>query len=129
MNYTEHLKGFYLRRQVKSISYNALTLYYLLTEQFNSCGFPRTMPIPVSKLAKESGLTRRQIIKARQELIDKGYIKIVPVPCRKSSLFDIPTLITEQTGDKDIPEASDCLPMLPCDRLHKGSEDTAYEKI
>ncbi len=92
MSYTEHLRGFYLRRQFKSISYNALLLYYILTEQFNSQGFPRTMPIPISKLSQESGMTRRQVLKARRDLINKGYLQIVPVPKSAGTAFELPSL-------------------------------------
>ena len=120
MNYQEHLKGFYLRRQVKSISYNALILYYLLTEQFNSCGFPRSMPIPISRLAGETGLTRRQLIKARKELIEKGYIQIVPVPESGKRIFDIPPLTKE---------AAVYIPLLPVNTAGKGEYNAESKKI
>lgn len=106
MNYLKQIKGFYLRRRLFPLSCSAITLYYLLLEQFNLVGFPQTMSIPLGRLASEANLGRTAICRARAELVANGYLELKTAPCRmKCASYTILSIDPEQylTSHIDIP--------------------------
>ncbi len=76
MNYLDQIKGFYMKRQLSPLSSGAITLYYLLLEQFNMADFPKAMEIPMKKLATRTGLRKNVLRKARRELVKNGYLTL-----------------------------------------------------
>ena len=91
MTYAEHLKEFYRRKQSVPISGKAQLLYYTLCEKFNSADFPKCLQVSLSSLTSETGLTKNQIIKARKELIVKGYLQAIGSPYeRRRTIFIVP---------------------------------------
>ncbi len=93
MNYLKQIKGFHLRRRLYPLSCSAITLYYLLLEQFNLVGFPMTMSIPLARLASEANLGKTAICRARAELVAKGYLELKesqsPMKCAGYSIIVI----------------------------------------
>lgn len=91
MNYLKQIKGFYLRRRLYPLSCSAITLYYLLLEQFNLVGFPEVLSIPLGRLSSEASLGKTAICRARSELVAQGYLKLLEAPyrmrCAKYSLI------------------------------------------
>lgn len=113
MNYLKQIKGFYLRRRLCPISSSAITLYYLLLEQFNLVGFPESLTIPLARLASEANLGKTALCRARSELVKQGYLRLEPSEsrsrCARYSLVILDpgqyiTLDCEEPQDTDTSE-------------------------
>lgn len=74
MNYISQLRGFAAARDQRPIGANAILLYFILLERANAAYFPKQLCLSNSTLQGSSGLSETSLIRARNELAQKGYI-------------------------------------------------------
>ena len=74
MDYFKHLNGFRRKRLTNPISANAICLYYILLEYNNELYFLEWFTVPNSILQGMTNLSLSALQRARNELIQKGYI-------------------------------------------------------
>lgn len=75
MDFIRQLNGFRRKRLSKPISANGIALYISLFECCNDMRFPERFTIPNSVLQMYSGLSVKALQRARNELMQKGYIQ------------------------------------------------------
>ena len=75
MNYLKQLKGFRIARARNQIGKNAKLLYFILLEEANEAFFPEWLCLSNSTLQGCSDLNKTDIFRARNELVQKGYIE------------------------------------------------------
>ena len=75
MNYLKQLKGFRIARASNPIGKNAKLLYFILLEEANEAFFPEWLCLSNSTLQGCSDLIKTDIFRARNELVQKGYIE------------------------------------------------------
>ena len=75
MNYLKQLKGFRIARATNPIGKNAKLLYFTLLEEANEAFFPEWLCLSNSTLQGCSDLCKSELLRARNELIQKGYIE------------------------------------------------------
>lgn len=74
MNYIKQINSFYDRLETNPLSTNAIALWYALMATANKAGWIDKFAVALSVLEVKSGLQRRSIERARNELSQKGYI-------------------------------------------------------
>lgn len=75
MNYISQLNGFYDLLYVKPLSPIAICLYSILFHINNKCNWKERFTVANMTVQGLSGMSRNQVQKARNELIQKGYIE------------------------------------------------------
>ena len=114
MNYLKQIKGFYLRRRLHPLTSSAITLYYLLLEQFNLVGFPQYMSIPLSRLMGESNLGKTAVCRARAELVASGYLNVKTSYYRtKSAVYSIVTIDPDEFAGAKASETKNAASSVP----------------
>lgn len=109
MNYSKQLKGFFLRRRFHPVSLTAILYYYMLFDYFEAAGFPSQMSIPMAALVRELDMPRRTVIRARDELVKKGYlVRLTQNGKKKSVSYAIVPLSPEDYGGTDNGEVFRC---------------------
>ncbi len=110
--------GFNLKRKLVPLSAGAIALYTVLLEYFNRLRFPPSLVLSGGVLAGECHLSANSMRRARQELIDCGYL--IMRPRRQTDLPEYVLVPLEpdtfnkpekkkSTGSKNhAPEASAC---------------------
>ena len=78
MNYLKQIREFSIRRKLFPLRATSIAMYYVLLEHFNQARFPPAMPVPAATLAGELGVTEATIRNCRRELLEKGYIELIP---------------------------------------------------
>lgn len=74
MDFIKQLKGFARKRLTNPISANGIALYITLFEYCNDLRFPNQFTAPNSILQGKAGLSPKALQRARNELIQKGFI-------------------------------------------------------
>ncbi len=75
MNYIAQLNGFFDLKQRNPLSSNAQTLYINLFYIDNRCGWKPRFTVSNVTLQSLTGLSRQQLDRARNELVQKGYVE------------------------------------------------------
>lgn len=75
MNYIAQLNGFFDLKQLNPLSSNAQTLYINLFYIDNRCGWKPRFTVSNVTLQSMTGLSRQQLDRARNELVQKGYVE------------------------------------------------------
>ena len=75
MDYIKQLKGFRIARVTNPIGKNAKLLYFILLDEANAAFFPEWLCLSNSTLQGCSDLCKSELLRARNELIQKGYIE------------------------------------------------------
>lgn len=75
MNYIAQLKGFRIKRLTNPISANSICLYFILLEYVNELSFLEWFTAPNSTLQGLTGLSISALQRARNELVQRGYIQ------------------------------------------------------
>lgn len=75
MNYIAQLNGFFDLKQCNPLSSNAQTLYINLFYIDNRCGWKPRFTVSNVTLQSLTGLSRQQLDRARNELVQKGYVE------------------------------------------------------
>ncbi|MRG86030.1 helix-turn-helix domain-containing protein [Salinibacillus xinjiangensis] len=74
MNYIKEIKAFYTQIQTNPISHNANSLWHALMHVNNLTGWKPQFTVAQSVLQSNSGLSKTSFKRARNELVEKGYI-------------------------------------------------------
>ena len=74
MNFILQLKAFREISIQKKLSANAVALYFEIFSEFNEKAFPTTLKISNSQIFASTSLSRRQLERARNELVDNNLI-------------------------------------------------------
>lgn len=74
MDYIKQMKGFRERRKMYPLSANAVAMYLVLFEEANEQRFPDSFPVSHIRIQEEISLYDREFRRAREELIQEGYI-------------------------------------------------------
>lgn len=74
MDYLKQLKGYRQKRLAFPISSGAICLYFILLEYDNDLFFTPEFCIANSTLQGLSGLSLKAMVRAREELCEKGYL-------------------------------------------------------
>ena len=74
MDYIKQMKGFRERRKTHPLSANAVAMYLILFEEANEQRFPDSLLVSHSRIQEEISLYDREYRRAREELIQGGYI-------------------------------------------------------
>ena len=75
MNYIAQLNSFFEFKQTNTLSSNAQSLYVNLLHINNRCGWKRQFTVSNITLQSQACLSRQQLDKARNELINRGLIQ------------------------------------------------------
>lgn len=75
MNYFRQLNGFKKQRRIKPLTSNAILLYFILLEYANELYFPDSFTAANSVICSLCAFTRSTLVRRRDELCKKGYIK------------------------------------------------------
>ena len=75
MNFINQLKGFKAARMQRPIGTNAIVLFFVLLETANEADFPEALSIGNLTLQGITDLCESSFMRARNELIQKGYIE------------------------------------------------------
>ena len=74
MNLALQFKNFRIARMQSPLSANAIALYFVLLEEANNAYFPEWLCLPNSTLEWMTGFSKKPLGRARNELVEKGYI-------------------------------------------------------
>ncbi len=74
MKYIEEINAFQDWAALNSVSVSARVLWYAFMHINNRCGWIAEFTVPISILEAHTGLSRREIYRARNELLQKGRI-------------------------------------------------------
>lgn len=74
MNYIQQLNGFYNFLPINPLSSNAICLYHVLLHINNKCMWIKEFTVANLTIQSLSGLSRQQLDRARNELIQKHFI-------------------------------------------------------
>lgn len=75
MDYLKQLKGYRQKRLATPLSAGAICLYFILLEYDNDLFFTPEFCIANSTLQGLSGLSLKALVRAREELCEKGYLQ------------------------------------------------------
>jgi hypothetical protein len=112
MNYIKQLKGFRIRRMIEPINTNSICLYFILLEYNNELDFIKWFTAPNSTLQGLTGLHIKTLQRARNELVQKGYINYKKGTGNKAGLYNIVDLTADfdqQTVQQDAQQMSNKL--------------------
>ena len=73
--YLDMLAIFRMARDTRAIGKDAILLYFILLDKLNTLNFPEWLTLPNSILQGMTGISETALIRARNELIQKGYIE------------------------------------------------------
>lgn len=92
MNYLVQINAFKKRRRLYPISCGSICLYYVLLEYANSLGFPKEFTVANQIIAGICSMSMSKMIRSRDELVDKDYIKYTDgkkgISCGKYSIIE-----------------------------------------
>lgn len=74
MNFILQLKAFREISIQKKLSANAVALYFEIFSEFNEKSFPATLKISNNQILTNTALSRKQLVRARNELVEKRLI-------------------------------------------------------
>lgn len=89
MNYVKQMNGFLERIQYYEISPQAQALYLQLFRLFNKANWPKELSPSANKLRGLAGLNGSAFARARQELIDNGYIIAICTADKKGYTYQL----------------------------------------
>ena len=89
MNYMMQMNNFWTKRRVSRINSNAADLYYALLDVSNSVGWSNNLPDSNTMLAAMTEMSDSALIRARQALIDEGFIRYHYGGGPKSGTYEI----------------------------------------
>jgi len=96
MNYIKELNAFYDWLETNSLSTSAIALWHALMHICNKCGWAEEFGVAISTLSVKTGLSRRGVQNARNELQQKGRIKWRSRGGNKSAVYTIIPLTEER---------------------------------
>lgn len=89
MDYIKQMKGFRERRKTHPLSANAVAMYLVLIEEAYTQGFPVSFPVSHAQVQQELSLYDRNFRKAREDLVQEGYIAYKPGNRRTYGLYSL----------------------------------------
>ena len=89
MNYMMQMNNFWTKRRISRINSNAADLYYALLEISNSIGWNLRVSVSNVMLIAMTGMSDSSLIRARQALIDEGYIKYEYGAGARSGVYEL----------------------------------------
>ena len=101
MDFIKQLNGFRRKRLINPIGANCISLYHALFEYSNELRFPERFTAPNSALQVQSGLSLKAMQRARNELIQKGYIAYKSGSGSQSGTYELVDLCKENDGQKE----------------------------
>lgn len=97
MNYLREINAFYDWLETNSISSSAIALWHALMAINNKCGWITEFAVAISVLEIKTGLKRRTLERARNELEQKGRLTWKTRKGNQSATYTIVSLIDAQT--------------------------------
>ena len=101
MDFIKQLNGFRRKRLINPIGANCISLYLTLFEYSNELRFPERFTAPNSALQVQSGLSLRTMYRARNELMQKGYIVYKSGNGSQCGTYELVDLCKENDGQKE----------------------------
>ena len=101
MDFIKQLNGFRRKRLINPIGANCISLYHALFEYSNELRFPERFTAPNSALQVQSGLSLRTMYRARNELMQKGYIVYKSGNGSQCGTYELVDLCKEDDGQKE----------------------------
>ena len=92
MNYLRQIVGFYSTLEVKPLSARSQALWHCLMWHYNSARWRSPIVVSESVLCGELGLSHKQFLTARKELVEGGYIIHNHQQGRKPASYEILSL-------------------------------------
>ena len=114
MNYLKQLKEFRIARVTNPIGKNAKLLYFILLEEANEAFFPEWLCLSNSTLQGCSDLNKTDIFRARNELVQKGYIeyqKGVKGQSPRYKIISFENSVSSSAADTETDNATDLQPI------------------
>lgn len=99
MNYISQLNGFWESIQTDTVSAAAICLYSFLLHIDNRCGWKREFTVSNSFAQGLTGMSRKQIERARNELKTKGYIEYTPGTGNRAGTYLIVEFVAQMAHD------------------------------
>ena len=114
MDYIKQLKGFRIARVTNPIGKNAKLLYFILLDEANAAFFPEWLCLSNSTLQGCSDLNKTDIFRARNELVQKGYIeyqKGVKGQSPRYKIISFENSVSSSVADTETDNATDLQPI------------------
>ena len=135
MNYLLQILGFRLKRKLCPLSSSAISLYYILLENFNQVGFPSELPIPLGVLSGEASMSENTVRTARRELAESGFINFRAGSTNRAAVYSLieldPRSSSADKSDSDTSEfmisASDSDEIHASDSAPESAAESAPE--
>ena len=87
MNYLKEILAFYDKLETTPLSTKAIALWHALMHTNNKAGWIDSFTVAAATLSAKTGLSDRSVRNARQELVDKGYIKFSSRSGNQSAVY------------------------------------------
>lgn len=89
MNYMMQMNNFWTKRRISRINSNAADLYYALLSVSNSIGWDKRVSVSNLMLMAMTDMSNSSLIRARQALVDGGYIRYYVGAGAKSGTYEL----------------------------------------
>ncbi|MBA2176134.1 DnaD domain protein [Halobacillus locisalis] len=99
MNYIKAINAFYDHQEFNPLTSAAINLWHSLMHVNNKSRWKEEFTAPMSVLCLKSSLSESGIRKARQELVEKGYITFTSRPGNQAPIYHIIPLYEEMEND------------------------------
>lgn|SRR5574344_822911 len=123
MNYIIQLKKFRIVAKYEKLSTNAVALYFELFSLFNEDKFPFLKKIANSLIFENTSLSRKQLERARNELISHNLIKYATTNSKSAGTYSLNDLLekdyTTATNQTKIKNKLRQIEQLNCDKSNK----------
>src|SRR5690625_7175422 len=77
MNYLKEINAFHIKKETEPLTMAAAQLWFTLMDINNRAGWKEQFTVPVSLLCAKAGMKEGNFKRARTELREKGYIRVV----------------------------------------------------
>ena len=128
MNYIKQLNTFHESLVVNPLNANSQCLYYALLNINNKCNWRKEFTVANSTLMSFTSLNKGQLERARNQLVQNGYIKYAKGENKsKAPTYEIIILDTQNdTQDNTQTEPETILKPIPLNKLNKTKFNYIY---
>ncbi|WP_059103165.1 hypothetical protein [Shouchella shacheensis] len=128
MNYIAEMNAFHTKQETNPCSPKASVLWFVLMDVCNSTGWRKQFSVAVAVLTVKSRLTEDQVFKARQELVEKGYIEVTH-PLERVAEYRMHSLLIDDVYTKSHQDHSSTILREEANELSENySEDTHLDR-
>ncbi|RWZ54564.1 DnaD domain protein [Halobacillus fulvus] len=98
MNFIKAINAFYDQQEYNPLSSGAISLWFGLMHVNNKARWREEFSAPMTVLCMKTSMSESSIRKARQELVEKGYLTFVSRGGNQAPVYQLAVLYEEETG-------------------------------